>query len=399
MQPRPRHPGFALPTFIQSYFFKPSIYLHQSCLGDTAYHFSINNSGPLDSLRWDFGDPASGKHNTSSQFSPWHSYATGGTYNVQVIAYFQFGSDTLQQSITIPGPPLRNVLGKDTTLCAGSVYTLSPNVPQALSYKWPDNSTDSVFQVRQPGTYWVEIVTECGPYRDSVQVDFLNPPSFSLGSDLTLCAGESITLKPQIKDAAYLWQDGSTKDKLVVDMPGTYWLQASNRCSSTRDSLVVTFREPLPANLLGPDTILCEGVSYTISASGNYTLQWQDGSTSQSFTATQAGTYFADLTNPENCTVRDSITVSYRNCFGKEYLIPNIITPNSDGRNDSFVIWGAKPGTLELSIYNRWGILVYQSDDYRNNWQAENASAGIYYYLLQNKQTRKTYKGWLEVVR
>src|SRR5690606_36024742 len=55
--PRPRTGGTAFPTFIQSYFFKPSIYLYQSCLGDTAYHFSINNSGPVDSVRWDFGDP------------------------------------------------------------------------------------------------------------------------------------------------------------------------------------------------------------------------------------------------------------------------------------------------------------------------------------------------------
>src|SRR5690606_27436663 len=150
--PRPRTGGTAFPTFIQSYFFKPSIYLYQSCLGDTAYHFTINNSGSIDSVRWDFGDPASGALNTSTQFSPWHG-----------------------------------------------------------------NSTDSTFQVTQPGIYWVEIETECGPYRDSVQVDFLTPPVFNLGNDLSLCNGETFTLKPNLTEATYVWQDGSTKDSLVID--------------------------------------------------------------------------------------------------------------------------------------------------------------------------------------
>src|SRR5690606_6839009 len=100
-------------------------------------------------------------------------------------------------------------------------------------------STDSTFLVTQPGTYWVEIETECGPYRDSVQVDFLPPPSVNLGNDLLLCAGETFTLKANVNDATYVWQDGSTKDSLVVTKAGEYSVQVTNRCGSSSDKIWV----------------------------------------------------------------------------------------------------------------------------------------------------------------
>src|SRR5690606_16558674 len=118
-------------------------------------------------------------------------------------------------------------------------------------------------------------------------VDFLTPPVFNLGNDLSLCNGETFTLKPNLTEATYVWQDGSTKDSLVIDKPGVYWLEATNRCGKSKDSIRVTYRPPLPADLLGPDTMLCEGVSYTLEANGNYTYKWQDGSTNSWFTVTQ----------------------------------------------------------------------------------------------------------------
>lgn len=87
---------------------------------------------------------------------------------------------------------------------------------------------------------------------------------------------------------------------------------------------------------------------------------------------------------------------------GDEIFIPNTITPNGDGRNDKFVIPGIGrfPGSA-LTVYNRWGNLVYQSKDYQNQWDGNGLNEGTYFYILQLKtpQGMREFKGWIELLR
>ncbi|KAA9340302.1 T9SS type B sorting domain-containing protein [Adhaeribacter soli] len=81
-----------------------------------------------------------------------------------------------------------------------------------------------------------------------------------------------------------------------------------------------------------------------------------------------------------------------------DLIIYNIITPNNDGKNDAFVIENLKwYPQHELRIFNRWGVEVYQTKNYLNNWKAENISSGIYYYFFTAQG--KAWKGWVEVVK
>ena len=50
--------------------------------------------------------------------------------------------------------------------------------------------------------------------------------NFNLGNDTTLCIGESLILKPNMPNATYTWQDGSTNSTYTVTQPGTYWVKA-----------------------------------------------------------------------------------------------------------------------------------------------------------------------------
>jgi gliding motility-associated-like protein len=75
-------------------------------------------------------------------------------------------------------------------------------------------------------------------------------------------------------------------------------------------------------------------------------------------------------------------------------LIPtNVITPNNDGKNDSFVM---KNKLKYLEIYDRWGKAVLMTEDYQNNWGTGIAS-GTYYYKLQTSGGAEC-KGWIEVI-
>ncbi|MEO6882454.1 MAG: gliding motility-associated C-terminal domain-containing protein [Bacteroidia bacterium] len=99
--------------------------------------------------------------------------------------------------------------------------------------------------------------------------------------------------------------------------------------------------------------------------------------------------YYIDDVSVMECD--DTVTTS------DTIQIPNVITPNNDGKNDYFYIENL-PQNAELTIYNRWGNNVYQSLNYQNNWKADEVNAGTYYYLLTlpNKEVKK---GFLEVIK
>lgn len=82
-------------------------------------------------------------------------------------------------------------------------------------------------------------------------------------------------------------------------------------------------------------------------------------------------------------------------------FLPNAITPNGDGDNDTFEIVGIENyDKVEVTIYNRWGNQVYRNVTYNNEFAAKDLSDGTYYYIidLTDKQGRtQNHKGWLFV--
>jgi gliding motility-associated-like protein len=84
-------------------------------------------------------------------------------------------------------------------------------------------------------------------------------------------------------------------------------------------------------------------------------------------------------------------------------VISNVFTPNGDGVNDTFVIPGLETYTEnEITIINRWGNVVYQKTNYKNDWDGSGLVEGTYYYVLRAKNKAgvwDTYKGYLTLLR
>lgn len=80
------------------------------------------------------------------------------------------------------------------------------------------------------------------------------------------------------------------------------------------------------------------------------------------------------------------------------FFIPNVITPNGDGKNDRFVIVGLEFfNNADVTIFNRWGNEVYRNNNYKNTWAGEGLNEGTYYYLIKLRKADKVdvYKGWV----
>ena len=154
--------------------------------------------------------------------------------------------------------------------------------------------------------------------RDTVHVLTYKKPVFTLGADTTFCDTVHRVFNPTVTGTGtltYRWQDNSTATTYTADQPGLYWLQVSNQCSNSavRDSVVLT-RILKPTVSLGADTLVCNQPSYQITpvttGATPLTYQWQDGTTTATYTAMTDNIYRVDVTNICG-TARDSVRVAF----------------------------------------------------------------------------------------
>ena len=79
-------------------------------------------------------------------------------------------------------------------------------------------------------------------------------------------------------------------------------------------------------------------------------------------------------------------------------LVPNVITPNNDGQNDKWQVKGRRPNT-SITIYNRWGQEIKKLGNSESEWDPKDVSGGLYYYMLEESDTGKKVKGWINVLK
>lgn len=356
-----------------------------------------------DSVRWDFGDPGSGPHNQAHELAPAHVYRAPGRYLVSLTLYPPGGyPNTLRRYVDVLPLPVVH-LGRDTALCPGNSVVLNPTTTGGTTYRWQDGTTAATLVARLPGWYWVAVTNTAGCMtRDSLRITMAPVPQVRLGADTVVCVGQELTLRPRRVEAGvqYRWQNGSTSAFLRVTQPGIYWVEGTNAAGcSQRDSVQVIYLTP-PVIYLGNDTTLCQTPEkpFTLDATlPGVRYRWQDGSTSPTFQPAQSGTYWVTVSTPM-CSATDTIRVRLFECQ-QQVFVPNIITPNGDGKNDRLEIIGIDEGNWALSIHNRWGQTVYTTNHYRQEWSPTGLANGVYYYQLRELLTGRQVKGWVEVLK
>jgi len=187
-----------------------------------------------------------------------------------------------------------------------------------------------------------------------------------------------------------------------VDQTTTFTATAMG-CAGQNVSIDVTvnvFNE-VEIEVLTPDTTMTYGETIVLDAFVTdpfVPITWYDelgnvlcdNCTQFEITADQNSTYYAEANGNSGCTVRDEVSIRVKDgCAEGEVIVPNFISPNADGLNDDIKIrYNAIQSISKMRVFNRWGTLVFKSDDVDNNrWDGtingETANAGVYVYFIE----------------
>ena len=201
----------------------------------------------------------------------------------------------------------------------------------------------------------------------------------------------------------------SESNVVVVDQVFDYYLNVRN--NGTDDATQLVMKDVLPKNLsfenLGQPTDglatfdqLTQTITWNIPllANGKFAelvvkvRSKQPGMVSN--TAMVTATEFDP--NLANNTSTDQKEIS-------GLRIPNVFTPNGDGKNETFYIQHLESfESNEVTIINRWGSTVYQSNHYLNDWTAPGLADGTYFYIIKVRNGTSAwqdYKGYVTVIR
>lgn len=327
-------------------------------------------------------------------------------------------------SVTVNGQTALNVdsLVSTNVTCSANcdataaVYVSGGNPP--YTYAW---SGGQITQVAGGICFGQNIVTitdinGCS-VTDTINVGAQDTVIALTVADTLICEGDSICLPGIIAGGAtsFLWFElpsdtlGTDSTLCVQPTVGThcYVLFATNGNCQDMDTVCVTV-SPAPAANAGPDVSIIEGNTTQLSGSGGNSYTWgpATGLSDSTVSNPVAGpdvttTYQLTVTSPDGCIGYDSVTVEVI----PQISFPDGITPNGDGKNDTWVIdfLDQYPNHV-VEIYNRWGEMLYRSTSYKNDWdgtyKGKKLPVGTYYYIIElNEEGLEPFTGPITIMR
>jgi hypothetical protein len=303
------------------------------------------------------------------------TFTTPGNFKVTLLATNSTCADSISKIIHVYPLPLVK-LGNDTTICAGTSLALHTGLDNTFDIYWSTGANTPSIIVNNPGIYWVNVFNPATGCMKADTIQVFTYPNFgiSLGSDQTICAGNSVILNPGYYSAAsYSWSTNATTQSIPVTTSGVYSVTVtnSNGCKAA-DTAVVTVN-PKPNINLGPDKTPCAGTSVVLDA-GSYSggsYQWSSGQTSQTLTVTANGDYSVTVTNSFSCSDRDTINVSFKPNptvnLGKDTALCNVslFTLNAGYQSGYTYYWStaqnsqiinvASTGNYSVTVTNSFG--------------------------------------------
>lgn len=233
-------------------------------------------------------------------------------------------------------------------------------------------------------------------FSDSLVLDIYDALPLDISNDTLICPQGTAVLSASGAET-YSWSPPGTLEypdsattEAYPDESTTYTVTGTlGDCMNTAD---VTVNIQGPTADAGPDTTIYFGESAYLQGNGGVSYSWSPGMTlndpnSKNPIATpyETTTYILTVTTSIGCHFTDTVTVTLSpySVVG----VPNAFSPNGDGLNDFFAsIVRGELSYYDLQIYNRWGELVFETENPYNGWDGtyngSDQPLGSYVYVL-----------------
>jgi gliding motility-associated-like protein len=362
---------------------------------------------------------------TSSGSSVIASPTLTTTYLISSVAGSGCKKDT---TITIPVHPPLFLLSQGNTICLGDTGVLTSFGAGGngnLIYTWTPNnnllnpnSNNALAYPNQTTTYTITLTDNCGttPVSQQVEMQVLPLPIVNFSaSPLSGCAPLSGTLNNfSFNTANCVWTvnnqffSNNCSASFDFQAAGQYTvsltIEDNQGCINSDSTFITVFENPIADFFYMPDsiTILNPNVIFNGSISSEDVTNWDwefsnlgfDYGVNTSFMFPEVGIYPVELTvfNDNGC--KDSIIYYIEIKDDYAIYIPNAFTPNGDGLNDTFGPIGVGirngAGDFSMKIFNRWGQLIYETEDLYQPWNgipkqsnnSELAPIGVYSFRI-----------------
>ncbi|MBL7791095.1 MAG: gliding motility-associated C-terminal domain-containing protein [Saprospiraceae bacterium] len=242
--------------------------------------------------------------------------------------------------------------GCDSVIVVSVLALPAPTFSLSGTASCPNNGT---------GTIRVANVAGNGPFEYSIDGN-----TFQTGADFAgVEAGDYVVV---VQDA-----NGCISEN-TIDVP-------------TLESLTLSAEEfTLPCNELQIDI----SVNILSGLVGQIDYLWDNGDTTAVRSVTAAGVYALEVSNDcETVSQNVEVVPEVKGKLGIFY-IPNVFSPNSDGINDLFQVFtgeGVQVEQFQLNVFDRWGNMLYSSEDYTAGWDGDYRSKamnpGVYVWHLK----------------
>lgn len=336
---------------------------------------------------------------------------------------------------SLPSAP--SVANTTVNVCENSSAVLEVTNPlSGFTYNWYNANGDlqgsnTIFttaNISSNTIFYVEAVSTNGcisTARTAVNVNIIAAPVAPLSASVTngvLCKGSSALLKVDnpVSGIIYRWykdltggtvlHTGETYATETINDNTTYYVESVDQltsCSSTmRTAVNISVAQPLEApvvsiqsqtsnsityvwtavaNALGYEISLDEGITWMVPSAGNNATVH----TITNLVPTQNVSINVRAVGSTNCqtSLHSFMRASASNPLGNEVFVPNTFTPNNDGQNDYFRIYGNTISAANINVFNQWGQLIFQSGQLNNGWdgtyKGQPQPTGVYVYQAE----------------
>jgi gliding motility-associated-like protein len=302
----------------------------------------------------------------------------------------------------------------------------SQNLPYLYSINGGSFSSDSVFGNLDVGIYNITIRNALGCDTTLNETYTISQPAaldVAAISEDVICGGDGRAypvVTGGIPPYLYQWSlGGGVNIDTLRNLPaGTYTLLVEDQNGCSDIASVDVAGPPDFQILIAPsDPTVAFGETIELSvlvnrSGGSYSYQWfpADGLSCDNCN-NPTGTFFADtelrlfvIDTDNGC--RDSDTISVKVDGKPSLYVPNAFSPNRDGRNDVFTLYGVGIKAFSLKVYDTRGFILYDGNESAEGWdglvEGKPALEGLYYFLADVTfvdETRDRKKGQLTLIR